>query len=644
MLLLIIHKTSIMKLPSFNYLLSNARKSLIRFPLTLLASTIAVVIGIYLTEKESHVKNFFPYVNWMLTASLGIPLFFSATIISGKKKLGSLKHWLLMLLVTGLLTAIYFTLPNAESTHNTALPYIKYAIYNITAHLLVSFIPFVFSKQINGFWQHNKILFIRIWTSILFSGVLYIGLALALVSMKMLFEIKIHEKLYFDIYIFIAGIFNTWFFLSGIPEDFDELDSIEIYPKGLKIFSQYILLSLLTLYLLILYFYGGKILLSWDWPKGIVSYLIICVSILGVLTFLLLYPYGNQKENEWIKKASKLFYVILIPLLVILFIAILMRIDDYGITIKRYVVFFLGIWLCVVCVYTIIGKTNIKFIPVSLAIMLILISFGPWGMFSVSEHYQVKRLKAILEKAAILKDGKIQNESVFNKNNESVTFKNEKLLSDSLHNEVYSILDYMDDYHGFSAIRSWYTQNIDSLVDAKMKSKENNYYNEAEIYMNAMGLEYENRYETESEYVNFNTTGDEKLLNVKGYDYTMSFSDYNYNDDESIVCSFDLDSVSYKVIYNSDEKTPLILEADGQKIEFKQQPFNLNFNDMMQRLFNEKNGSKSELNVAPDKMQLKAITKKIEVKYQINSMEAKEDGGKYKARSMSGNIFVKRVE
>ena len=319
-----------------------------------------------------------------------------------------------------------------------------------------------------------------------------------------------------------------------------------------------------------------------------------------------------------------------------------MRIDDYGITIKRYIVLSLGIWLSVVCVYTIIGKTNIKFIPVSLAIMLMLISFGPWGMFSVSEHYQVKRLKAILEKAAILKDGKIQNESILNmKNNGSLEFKNERLLSDSLHNEVYSILDYMDDFHGFAAIRSWYTQNIDSLVEGKLKSKENNYYNEAEIYMNAMGLEYENRYEAESEYINFNTIGDEKLLNVKGYDYTMSFSDYNYNDDESIVCSFDLDSVSYKVIYNSDEKTPLILEADDQKIELKQQPFNLNFNDMLQRLFNE---TKSEVNVAPDKMQLKAINKKIEVKYQINSLETKKDGDKYKTRSMSGNIFVRRVE
>ena len=628
----------IMKLPSFNYLFSNARKTLYRFPLTLLVSAIAVVIGIYLIENESHVKNFFPYVNLMLTASIGIPLFFSATIISGKRKLDAKQHGLLMLMVVILLTIIYFTLPNAESTHNTALPYIKYGIYNITAHLMVSFIPFVFSKQINGFWQHNKILFIRIFTSILFSGVLFIGLVLALISLKLLFEIDIHEKLFLDIYIFIAGIFNTWFFLSGIPEDFDELDSIELYPKGLKIFAQYILLLLLALYLVILYFYAGKILLTWDWPKGIVSYLIICVSVLGILTFLLLYPYGNQTGNEWIKKSSKLFFVILIPLLVILFIAILMRIDDYGITIKRYVVLFLGIWLCVVCAYTILGKTNIKFIPVSLAVMLLLISFGPWGMFSVSEHYQVKRLKSILEKAAVLKDGKIQNETFFTLKEGELNFKNEKLLIDSLHNEVYSILDYMDDYHGFSAIRSWYTQNIDSVVDAKMKDKNSNYYNEAEIYMNAMGLAYENRYQddTDNVYINFNTIGDEKILKVKGYDYTMSFSDYMYDNDESSVCTFDTDSISFVVKYQSDKQQKLLLELNGEKpVEFKQD--SSNFNQVMQKLVIENNS-----NLDPAKMELKAYIKNIEVKLQINSLEIKKSNNGHKVESISGNLYVRK--
>ena len=124
----------------------------------------------------------------------------------------------------------------------------------------------------------------------MYSGFLYVGLILALSALKLLFDIEIHEELYLEFYIVIIGLFNTWFFVSGIPSNLEELENVNEYPKGLKIFAQYVLLPLLVLYLIILYAYGAKILIFWDWPKGIVSYLISCVSVLGILTVLLFYP------------------------------------------------------------------------------------------------------------------------------------------------------------------------------------------------------------------------------------------------------------------------------------------------------------------------------------------------------------------
>ncbi|MFN4932199.1 MAG: DUF4153 domain-containing protein, partial [Bacteroidota bacterium] len=317
-----------MKLPSINYLIQNAKDSFKRFPLTIISSLIAVIFGIYLIENGKDITNIFPYINIMLCMSIGIPLYFCVTIISNKKGFDKKSNLIINLFATLILVIIYFTLPNSESTHNTSLPYIKYTLYNITCHLLVSFIPFAFSKQLNAFWHYNKILFIRIWTSILYSGFIYVGLIIALTSLHLLFDIKIHEQLYFEIWVVTMCFFNTWFFVGGIPTDFDQLDNIYEYPKGLKTFSQYVLLPLLGLYLIILYTYGTKILILWDWPRGIVSYLIICVSVLGILAFLLLHPYGNQKENLWIKKASKGYYFMLFPLLIILFIAIFMRVNE----------------------------------------------------------------------------------------------------------------------------------------------------------------------------------------------------------------------------------------------------------------------------------------------------------------------------
>jgi hypothetical protein len=269
-----------MKLPSLSYLITSAKKSLVRFPLTVFSSLVAVVLGIYLIECHDDITNIFPYINLILTLSLGIPLYFCATILSDKQKLSTQKSILLKLLATLILVAVYFTFPSSDSTHVTSMSYIKYGLYNITCHLLVSVIPFTFTKQLNAFWHYNKILFIRFLTSVIYSGFIYFGLIIALTALNLLFDIEIHEKLYAEIWIVTIGFFNTWFFVSGIPEDFDHLETIDVYPKGLKTFSQFVLLPLLALYLIILYSYGTKILVTWNWPKGIVSYLIIFVSII----------------------------------------------------------------------------------------------------------------------------------------------------------------------------------------------------------------------------------------------------------------------------------------------------------------------------------------------------------------------------
>ena len=44
------------------------------------------------------------------------------------------------------------------------------------------------------------------------------------------------------LWIVIAGVFETWFFLAGVPKNLEELDESDDYPKGLKIFTQYVLL------------------------------------------------------------------------------------------------------------------------------------------------------------------------------------------------------------------------------------------------------------------------------------------------------------------------------------------------------------------------------------------------------------------
>jgi hypothetical protein len=115
---------------------------------------------------------------------------------------------------------------------------------------------------------------------------------------KQLFQVDIKDKYYFDLFIIISGIFNTWFFLSGVPENLPSLEDETSYPKGLKIFTIYVLLPLVCIYLVILYAYAGKILITTQWPVGWVAYLVIAFSIFGILSFLLIYPLAKMNRKS----------------------------------------------------------------------------------------------------------------------------------------------------------------------------------------------------------------------------------------------------------------------------------------------------------------------------------------------------------
>ncbi len=631
-----------MKLPSINYLYTQAKNSAVRFPITLITSFIAVCLGIYLVENESEIEFLFPVINLMLCAFLGIPLFFCINIFTNKLGFDKTKKVVFAFSGLVLLVLLYFTLPNSEETANTSVPYIRYTIYNIALHLLVSFAPYIKGKQFNGFWQYNRVLFTRFILSLVYSGFLYVGIALALGALHLLFDADIDGKRYFQIFIFIGGFFNTWFFVSGMPKDFDELDELEYYPFGLKVFSQYILLPLLLLYLLILYAYGAKIVALWDWPKGIVSWLIVAVSVLGILTFLLIHPYGQKEENSWIRKFTKAYYFIVLPLVAMLFTAISMRVADYGITINRYIIILLGIWLTLLCVYFIIGKNNIKFIPVSLCVMILLMSFGPWSMFSVSERSQANRLENLLNEYDILENGKIVNEQTLvidtNFYSQKLEYPNQQLMNDSLCNEVKSILDYLDDHHGFNSIKSWFEKDYIAEIESYNKTKKRwSRINEAEVYMKAMGLEYKYYWVDENNtYFSYSTPYYREIVDVRGYDYMLDLNYYyynenNYNNNNNI--PFELDSINYEL--KRVNKGHYYLELFKEKESI----LAIDIDKLKEELVG-KYGKKYQSDLPQKELTIIGKKDSIAYKLELNNISFRSENGKTNAESINGKLFI----
>lgn len=140
---------------------------------------------------------------------------------------------------------------------------------------------------------------------------------------------------------------------------------------------RYLATPAVYIYFIILYAYSIKVLLNFsDWPKGIVSWMVIGFSSFGYLTYIFSKPY---EDNKIVLFFRKWFPLAVIPQLFMLFYAIGLRIGQYDLTMNRYFVVAFGFWLLVTSLYFLLRRfALLAFVPASLALISFLISIGPW--------------------------------------------------------------------------------------------------------------------------------------------------------------------------------------------------------------------------------------------------------------------------
>lgn len=508
-----------MTLPSMHLLLSSAGHIIKRFPFVLLTALVCTGIGIYLVHHTDENDLQRTLIRVMMSGSLGLPLFFSLHILTERYRLPVLYRMVAIVIGLGLLVQFYYSIPDLQ-TDVMQVVY-RFVFWSAGLHLVAAFSAFFAEEEIHGFWQFNKMLFLRFLTSGLYSGVLFIGLSGALLAIDSLFSVVIDGETYGDLFMVLAGVFNTMFFLGGIQQPLDRLNEEDSYPKGLKIFTQYVLIPLVTIYLVILYAYMGKILIQMSLPKGWVANLILGFSVTGILSLLLVYPLREHEDNKWIKTFSRFFYFSLVPLVVMLFVAIGIRITEYGVTIERYIVAMLGTWLAVITLYFIFSKKkNIILIPLTLSLFLFGSCFGPWGMFSVSERSQLKRLRALLETNGAFAGGKIVPLSE--------TAMQKMKAKDG--NQMSSIIDYLGENHGFEGLKDWLPEDCQKTVFADSIKRER--FRQNERIRSCIGLRVvSQRYSDDKEgemKLDFNCDeySNLKNLTISGFDRIYEFNEY----------------------------------------------------------------------------------------------------------------------
>ncbi|MGE5417946.1 MAG: DUF4153 domain-containing protein [Acidobacteriota bacterium] len=289
----------------------------------------------------------------------------------------------------GVLVLCYYMIKN----ENTEM-YIRYAALNLFFYLAFLVAPY-FSRR-EGFPAYCVQITMRGITTILLSIVLYLGLAAILGSIDVLLQVDMAESLYIDAWLIVVGVFAPIFFLSGVPTNSQEIEPGE-YPKAFRILMFYIIMPLIVLYTMLLYAYFGKILITFEWPNGVVGNLVLWYSIITTITVFLIS--SLMVESAWVRNFSKWIPRAIIPLIILMFVSVGMRVNIYGITESRYQVLAAGSWVLGIMLYLNISKrVRYPAFVASIAVIILVSSFGPLSCFSMSIFSQNYRLEAILNK------------------------------------------------------------------------------------------------------------------------------------------------------------------------------------------------------------------------------------------------------
>lgn len=389
-------------LPSLGHLVDAGRRAARRFPLVLLAGVVTAAAGIVFVNAGGDDKQ---ALRLMLAAALGLPLNFALAVAAERRARSRAAHWLIASAGVVILTAFWYAFPRWTEPQQ-AMRFVQLAA---AVHLFVAFAPFIGTGEPGAFWQYNRILLQRFILAALYAAVLWMGVSGALLALDKLFGLTIEGEAYARLWMVMTFVFHPWFFLSGMPEDIGALETVTDYPRELRFFTQYVLVPIGVTYLVILTLYLGKVVVTREWPSGWIGYLVSGVAAVGILSWLLVHPLEERAEHAWVKTFTRGFWIALLPAIVMLWLAIWKRVDQYGITERRYFLAVLSLWLAGIALYYTFSRSrSIKVIPATLCAIAILSFAGPWGAYAVSRWSQTNRLEGVLARNGILGGGTVR--------------------------------------------------------------------------------------------------------------------------------------------------------------------------------------------------------------------------------------------
>ncbi|NLO71641.1 MAG: DUF4153 domain-containing protein [Porphyromonadaceae bacterium] len=400
--------------------------ALTRFPLTFACVVAVAVLFISMIHSDKDDN----YVKWMMAgvvsafATLSVYLF-------AENRINKLITNGINVILIALSVWLFSTFPNSiRDAHGT-----QFVMLMVSFLLAVFFAGYISEKNSLKWWNFLQNTLFQLVISAFFAGVLMAGLSLAIVSLDKLFGLKINDDVYGYLAVFCFVLFAPSYFMSQLAEKPTPDTKFSItYPAIFKILGLYILLPILSIYTVILYGYLFKIIATWELPNGWVSWLVSILGFVGFIVIIVLHPISNLPPNplknapqppeggvlgalsnftEFERRAfspfrglggralfARFFPLILIPLLILMFVGIVRRFSDYGITINRLLVLILNLWFFGTSIYVFIScSRQPKWILTSFATVAFLSAVGPWNVMRITEKSLKKEFSELLAEA-----------------------------------------------------------------------------------------------------------------------------------------------------------------------------------------------------------------------------------------------------
>ncbi len=385
-------------------LLEEGTRTLRRFPLPMACAAGFVYLGLVQIHDIWWIDNSL-LTHWMASLLLGLFASLAAGLFAEHRRWPRAGEHILAVLALGAVSAIvFFADPGPGGSGGDEADVIRLAMLGAALVALVSVAPFLGRRGLDdAFWEFNRAAWLGAAFGLLCALVLGAGLSAVFFGIETLFGLTVPGELYGDIWLIAHGLAWPWITLAMAPEALAD-GPPEGGPRWIRFLASTLLVPLVSAYMAILYAYSLLILFTWDLPRGNVASVVCGFAAVGAIAHLVAYRW-RETGNPWLRLYCRHFPALLVVPIVLLGVAVGARIGEYGITEARYLLILVLAWLVLIAAGFLTRRAGLTWVPLSLAILLLLGSHGPQGAFAVSMRSQTAILIDLLQANGMLADG-----------------------------------------------------------------------------------------------------------------------------------------------------------------------------------------------------------------------------------------------